>query len=117
MTANAEWKLFGGSDTYDTYIDYSRIRTEGRYKSTWSLSDYKSPNTFTGKQYKSMVFKVLIDCQSSRNHVVDVYFYSEQMGKGEIIYSTNNQIKESGWKSPPPNSIGDDLIKTVCKRK
>ncbi len=118
MTTHAEWKFDGGSDAYDSYIDYSRIKTEGRYKSMWVLKDYKSPQTeATGKQYKSAITKVLIDCKASRNQNVALYFYSEQMGGGQLIYSGNYSIKESDWEYSPPNSFGDGYIKVACGRK
>ena len=58
MTAHAQWKYetttTNLSNNYDSYLDYSKIRTEGRYKSIWDLKDYKSPETeASGKQYKS----------------------------------------------------------------
>jgi len=119
MTAHAEWKSYNYTDTYEAYIDYSRIRTEGQYKSTWDLIDYKSPQTdASGKQFKSAALKNIIDCQASRRQLVAIYQYSEQMGKGKVVSSGNSsQIIESDWKYPPPNSIGDNLIQIACGRK
>jgi hypothetical protein len=118
ITAHAEWKFFGSTDTFTSYIDYSRIKTEGRYKSIWDLFDYKSPQTeYSGKQYKSSVAKEIVDCQASRSQLVALYFYSEQMGKGEVVSSGNFQVRESEWSNPPPNSIGDDLIKIACSSR
>jgi len=117
MTAHAEWKYFDSTNNYDSYIDYSRIKTEGRYKSMWGLTDYNSPKTFEGKQYKSTIAKTVIDCQSSRSQIVAIFDYSEQMGNGKIVYSSNYQILESDWKYRPPNSIGDVLINIACGRK
>ena len=114
MTAHAEWESNGLTEKYFSYIDSSRIKIEGRYKSIWELQDFISPDIFAGKQSKSAVVKSLIDCQSSRSNIVDFYFYSEQMGGGEIIHSSHDQL---GWKSPPPNSIGDSLINIACGRK
>jgi hypothetical protein len=108
----------GGADTYASYIDYSRIKTEGCYKSMWVLTDLKVTKTNPfGKQYKSFVSKNLIDCQGSRYQITAFYDYTEQMSGGEVVYSTNYQIKESDWKYPPPNSIGDKLINKACDRK
>lgn len=120
MSAHAEWQYFGNTDIATFYIDYSRIKTEGRYKSMWHLVDLKSPQTaLTGKQYKSYILKNLVDCQGPRFQKVAVYNYSEQMSKGEVVWSHNFQIVESdwGWEYPPPNSIYDDLMNTTCSRK
>ena len=118
MTAHAEWTYFNYTDTANFYIDYSRIKTEGRYKSMWDLTDLKSPKTdSSGKQYKSSIAKRVVDCQGSRAQSVALYFYSEQMGKGEVVWSKNYQIAESDWEYPPPNSIADVLTNIACGRK
>jgi hypothetical protein len=118
MTAHAEWKPFGGTDNYDAYIDYSRIKTEGRHKSIWDLADFKSSQTNSlGKQYKSSIRKNLIDCQASRSQTVARFDYPEQMGSGALVSSANFQLLESNWENFPPNSIGDGLINIACGRK
>jgi len=114
MTAHAEWKYFDSTENDTFYIDYSRINTEGRYKTIWVLDDFKSPDTFAGKQFQSTIQKQVIDCQGSRSHIVALYHYSEQMGNGAVVFSANYQIKESDWKYKPPNTIGEAFIKIAC---
>ena len=80
--------------------------------------NFKSPETnSSGKQYKSTVVKSIFDCQASRIQIVALYFYSDQMGKGEVVSSSSFPITESEWSYAPPNSIGDSLIKVACGRK
>jgi hypothetical protein len=117
MTAHAQWKYSGSSDNFDSYIDYSRIKTEGRYKSIWTLTDFKSPQTFQSKQYKSSIRKNLIDCQASRSQTVARFDYPEQMGSGAVVFSANYQLLESDWEYFPPNSVGDGFINIACGRK
>jgi hypothetical protein len=118
MTAYAEWKFYDGTDSTDAYIDYSKIKIEGRYKSMWVLWNIISPEANnSGKQFKSEVRKEIIDCQTSRTQTVALYNYSEQMGKGEIVYSANVQIKQSNWSNPPPNSFAEGYINIACGRK
>jgi hypothetical protein len=115
MTAHAEWKPFGDTNNLDTYIDYSRIRTEGLHKSIWTLYDLKSSETsFIGKPYKSEVLKRVVDCQRSRIQTVAIYYYSEQMGKGSEVFSANYLIKESRWIYPAPNSMFESFIQEAC---
>jgi hypothetical protein len=113
-----EWKYSGATDTDRFYIDYSRIKTEGRYKSIWYLADLKTPQTNSaGKTYKSEVVKILVDCQASRTQEVSFLIYSEQMGSGKVIDSGNSPIKESEWGYETPNSIGGGFVKAACGRK
>jgi hypothetical protein len=118
IPACAQWKYHGASDTDRFYIDYSRIKTEGRYKSMWYLADFKKPLTnSSGRQYKSEAIKILIDCQASRTQEVSFFSYSEQMSEGKVVDSGNSQIKELEWGYEAPNSIGDGFIKAACGRK
>jgi hypothetical protein len=118
MTAHAEWKYDASSDTFDSYIDYSRIKTEGRYKSIWTLWDFKSLQTdSSGKQSKSSVIKRIVDCQGTRHQSVAFYYYSEQMGQGAVVFSTNLSFSEANWISPPPNSFNEGYIKIACGRR
>jgi len=115
MTAHAEWKYEITDDTSKGYIDYSRIKTEGPYKSIWILYDYKPPLlNYLGKQYKSVASKRMIDCQASKQLAVAIYYFSEQMGKGNVVDSVNYQINESNWKIAPPNSFNEKFIDVAC---
>jgi len=114
MTAHAEWKYHDSREDYDSYVDYSKIKTEGRYKSMWVLTDFKSLQTDSAIQYKSMVRKVFIDCQGSRYQVIAYYRYSMQMTKGDTLDSDIYQFKESNWRYGVPNSIGDGYIQVAC---
>jgi len=113
-----EWKYSGATDTDRFYIDFSRIKTEGRYKSMWYLADFKTPQTNSaGKSFKSEVIKLMVDCQASRTQEVAFFSYSEQMGAGKVVDSGSSPIKESEWGYEAPNSIGDGFIKAACGRK
>jgi len=115
MSAHAEWKYYNQTDTDIYYIDYSRIKAEGKYKSMWYLDDFKSPRTdSSGKQYKSTITKRVFDCYGSRTQIVAIYAYFEQMGNGQLVVSETSQIKESTWEYPPPSSVMDGLINIAC---
>jgi len=117
MTANAQWKYDTSYDTFDSYIDSSRISTEGGYKSILELHNLKLPQSHHSRQqHKSSTLKSMVDCQSLRIQIVAIYHYSEEMGKGNEIYSASYPINESDWKYPAPNGSGDKLIKLACTK-
>jgi hypothetical protein len=113
MTAHAQWKYSGSSDNSDSYIDYSRIKIEGQYKSVWALENFVKPQTnHLGNEYKSEASKLIIDCQSSRLQIVAFYDYSEQMSNGVMVGSYDSKFQESRWYKP--NSIEQEHIKIAC---
>ena len=124
MTAHAEWKYDGEINSYSgevnnfySYFDYSRINTEGRNKSIWVLSDFKSPQSHFDKTYKSEVRKQLVDCQAIRLQSVAVNLFSEQMSKGIRVSSYNYPFEESRWTYPLPDSFTERTINIACGRK
>ena len=114
----AETKSYGNRVDINSYIDYSRIETEGQYKSIWDLVDFKLPQTnSSGKKFKSSISKHIVDCQAFKSQIVTLNHYSEQMGKGELVNSISRPVQESKWKDPPPNTNSDEQIKIACGRK
>ena len=84
MTADAEWKLIGLSEKkYVSYIDSSRIRTEGQYKSVWYLWDYISPQTeASGKPYISTGAKLLLIARLQKPTLLLFTFTLKRWEKG-----------------------------------
>lgn len=127
MTANAEWKFDSSStntsNNFNIYIDYSRITTEGKYKSIWTLLDFRysqpnlpnfdDPNNLE-KEYKSSAQKRMVDCQASKLRTVAIYEYSEQMGKGKVVRSYDVLIKEYDWQIASADSFNERLINIAC---
>ena len=113
--AKAEWQAYSQTSDGFFYIDLTRIKDEGIYRSAWDLMDFKilQPDG-SNKSYKSQVSKKIVDCKNSRFAIGALYNYSEQMGKGELVNWGNYQIKESEWASPPPNSAAESMIKIAC---
>ena len=91
------------------YVDFERIRKVDGYVYYWVLDDYLKPNKngkFSGKLYKQG------DCKLFRFKYLSFSFYNEPMGggTGEIA-----NPKHPGWEYFPPNSMGEIILKSVCK--
>ena len=55
------------------------------------------------------------DCEEKTRRILDFYWYSENMKKGDIVYSEKN-INDEG-KSISTDSIGTDLFNIACSKK
>ena len=97
-------------DTY--YVDFERIRKHDGYVYFWRLSDYLKPTT-----YGWLSAKVYIqgDCKLFRFKALSFSFHKEPMGGGGGDIPSIPK-KHQGWKYPPPESVDETLLKTVCSR-
>ena len=104
------WKYVGTSIDKDKfYVDYDRIRINNNYVYFWILSDYMKP---LSAGFKSSKAYSMGDCELYRLKDLSYAFYNNQMGKGAL--ETSN--RESDWIYPIPNSIDDNILKSVCER-
>ena len=54
------------------------------------------------------------NCEEKTRRILDFHWYSENMKKGNIVYSEKN-INDEG-KSIPTDSIGTDLFIIACNK-
>jgi hypothetical protein len=109
----AEWTKVNidgwvGGDTF--YVDYERIRKHDGYVYWWDLSDYLKP-TSTGRLSSKAYNQG--DCKLFRFKALSFSHHNEPMGGGT---GDSNNPKNPEWMYPPPNSIGEFVLKQVCNR-
>ena len=106
----AEWRTISVSrDGISYYVDYKRIRKQGRYVYFWQLSDYLTPTKdgdFSAKKYSQG------DCKNFRYKVLSSSYHKESMGRGR---SDGQDPVKKGWRRPSPNSVIEVALKAVCK--
>ena len=92
------------------YVDFERIRKVDGYVYFWDLSDLLKPNRFgrlSVKHYQQG------DCKLFRFKILTLVHHNQPMGLD--TGKTSNQ-KNPEWMYPPPNSSGEDILKSVCSR-
>jgi hypothetical protein len=123
----SHWMKYSESDIQTFYIDTTRIHAIDKYHVTiWSkvqaLPEYaqKERDQFVkdyGHEFDYFsytVYKEEIDCQNERIRILAVFSY--EIGN-KIIRSADIEENKMVWNSPPPNSVGDGLIRFLCRRK
>ena len=94
------------------YVDFERIRKHDGYVYVWDLTDLLKPSvsgSLSAKVYKE------VDCKLFRFKTLSYSFHKEPMGggTGEVQKPVK---KHQGWKYPTPNSVYEDVLKSVCSR-
>ena len=115
-----DWvKVAVSVDNTDVYVDPESIRRDGNKVRLWVLYDFKSVQgssaTRSSTRYSSKIHRKEYDCFEGASRDIDVYWYSEKMGKGDIVLSIPNLTEPA--ISLPPGSIGDAELKIACAKK
>ena len=92
------------------YLDFDRIRNVDGYVYFWSMVDFLKP---TGYGDLSGKFYTKGDCKNFRLANLRLSLHQEPMGEGVGEVRTRSEEK---WSYPPPDSMNETLLKTVCSR-
>ena len=107
----AEWTKLGENHIGNThYVDFERIRKVDGYVYWWELVDLLKPDNdgkLSAKLYNQG------DCKLFRFKLLSVLEHKEPMGGGTGETFTP---KNPEWNYPPPNSVMETNLKTVCSR-
>ena len=112
----AEWTKVTDSSDGDTtvYVDYESIKKKGNKVKMLDLTDFKTVHKNKSYRYLSQLSLNEYDCEEETRRMLDFHWYSENMKKGNIVYSEKN-INDEG-KSIPTDSIGTDLFNIACSK-
>jgi len=117
QSAIAEWVEIGGGVNSTVYYDPNRIESYSRvYQSIWSLMDYKTTQQRQGMKapFRSNVSRWTVDCSTKESRIISGFWYSENMGKGDLVESESTP---GSFSSSPPNSPSETLINLACAKK
>jgi len=93
------------------YVDFERIRKHDGYIYYWYLQDYLKPTKYGDLSFKGYNQG---DCKSFRFKVLSRSYHTQPMGDGTP--SESGAVKNLEWDYPPPNSVWEAILKSVCNR-
>ena len=92
------------------YVDFERIRKVDGFIYWWVLIDLLKPDEDGDLSHK-VYFQG--DCKLFRIKTLSEVYYKQPLGGGASI---TNTPKNPEWRYPPPNSLMEPVVKTVCSR-
>ena len=111
--ALAEWLNIGGSPDSASFIEPSSIRNDGNLRKIWELQNLKQQNKETGEMSRRFLRE--FDCGDAQNRILSYTGYSDPMGRGKILESSENP---SQWFAiPPPGHVVQIIYKFVCGKQ
>jgi hypothetical protein len=113
--ASAEWKLVAETDTEKLYIDSSTIRKQANLTYVWTMTDYSlAQNSASGDKFKSDKTLVIYKCSEMQKAFKTLILYSDNLGRGEVIFSHQPEMYEVKYKDVVPGTFGEDMFKAAC---
>jgi hypothetical protein len=131
--ALAEWVYLTSSSDSKVYFNSKPTKKRGHKVKLWTLQDYEKPQLLgeesvqTGsasldrvlgyqenKYYKSLVKINEYDCAEETSTRIGITAYSDNMGAGENIESSNDRSSPS---EIIPDTIGEAEFEFACNKK
>ncbi len=112
-SAPKDWVEVGDNDNGTSYVNPSSLRQNGNGVKMWILLDYKTAQNFPSGLVMSSKLQEEFDCKEEQTRTIFGYFYSQNMAKGEVLY-TKTTI--GNWMPVALGSAGSELWKFACKK-
>lgn len=117
--AVADWVRVGNNETENLIIfaNPDTIHRTGNKVSMWNLLDFSAiqrsagSTDFPGINYLSVEAWHEYDCEKDQQRILSYYWYSENMGKGKLVFSDETA---EDWYPIYPNSTKEILLKYAC---
>ena len=107
----ADWVRGSATKSNIFYYDKNSIVKDGEITYIWILVDEKKVGDYGQLSNKAYL---PIKCKLKHFQIVQLIYYSGNMGTGNILERIDNpDIK---WIAAPPNSAWEGLLKRVCAR-
>lgn len=102
-SAVAGWIKIGGNDDTAAYTDPTAYIKESDRIKIGVMYDSKSARTAGEYTFSSSKQQFECDCKKAQHRRLSVYFYSENMGEGEMVFS---YVNPGEWESGSRSLIG-----------
>lgn len=108
-TALADWVAINKSKDFFYYP--TSLKTQGKYVRVWGMVNYEEPSQNAYPKSKKMFLEC--DCHEGQVKTLAFSFYSEKMGKGDVL--AENNYATGPWRWVQPNTLDEALFNLSCK--
>ena len=109
FASSTKWTRLFENSQGTAYVDLEGIMEKNGFVYFWSLVDYVKP---TGQGFLSSKVYIKGDCRLFRVQNLRYVHYTQQMARNN---GQSSQPKSPEWRHPPPVSLMEITLKSVCK--
>jgi hypothetical protein len=110
LSFGSSWYLIGANDDHDFYIDKDSIVKSGNEVNYWVKINYKKKDEYGDLSEKQ---NGITNCRTKEETLKYYLTYTEIDNNGKIHRSGYVPIK---WTPIVPDSVGETILKFVCKK-
>jgi hypothetical protein len=115
MTAHAEWTMLTEKENNSTYIDYSTIKLQDKFRTVETLDSYTNPQKLPDRRvYKSITALLIFDCVEKKFDILNLNYRSDSEGQGNIFLTLSSENEPREFMSPQSNSYIEIAQHKVC---
>jgi hypothetical protein len=113
-----------GEKFYETFMDRSTLRKEGKLRSLWILVNYPNSRSYRATKNGEVVFvkffsmkaQDYFDCENRAIAVAREDFYSNEMGSGKLLRSAvySKSVQSLKWERANLSETVSSRLKIVC---
>lgn len=115
LNVYAEWIFVVENPSGQTYVLSDSIKQEGDIVTYWEIIDFKSIKKAGNYQYRSVILKNEVNCNTEQINKLSLAAYTDNMGQGTVIHNT--EYKQKDFKLIIPTSTEYVTYKFVCNKK
>jgi hypothetical protein len=107
------WTLLGNNADLKVDIYYNKdiVAKSKDEKMTYILYDFFEGNNQFNKNHQSEIESVIFNCSLKKYQLIDVKWYTEKKGSGEVVFQTSNL----DWEAVPKPSVYNEILNIVCQ--
>lgn len=113
---SSSWRSVGKSHDAAVFMHSDRRRESDGRIAVWMHRELASSDYFEKeKPYLSIRERLLVDCKAGRLGITDTAYYGERFAKGAVVGAMKSKAPD--MSDPVPDSIEDQVLRTICSPK
>lgn len=115
---SANWVEIASAKGVAVFVERSSIKPQAQYMKAWLLWSYETPEKlYSGKEYKSIKVLTYLDCKAGTAGVKSKSFFTDAIGDGDSVGSSQIEDNKVVFVEDPPQSVGATMVERVCARR
>ena len=112
------WFAFSNQEKKTQYLSDDSLVRAGSYWEIWGMWNYQEKQKmelYPYSEYRSIVSVTRHDCLARTAALMQTIFYSEELGKGEPVYSWGVSAEKAVFEAAIPDTSDEKLMDYVCR--
>jgi hypothetical protein len=112
----AGWETTSVEPNQVVYHDKASRTKDKQFSTMWTMTDFAQARTEEFGKFRSFSSKDVFDCTNKRHAFVIANFFSDKLGRGDVLHTIKNDERYLDWADIAPNTTAEKEWKIACQR-